>query len=329
MTLLRLSPAAMSRCRFAISPLAETLRSLIVLRRADCEPWQARWHAENQPAYRAWLDRDPVAAGLTSLVSATKWLPDTVTPPPRGGVHTRLADELADVATQPDHAVRATMRDAVAASWCRQDTGWLTTSDLAPRITAVLAEGWRRFVAPDWPRRRALLERDIMHRAGVLAAYGWQRAVAGMTRQSAWVGPDAIRFSDQDWPDRLIAEDGLVFVPHTGGSGSWTCERPPRYALVYPARGGASEPSVTGPDALAGLLGAGRARVLRELVRPATSTQLAAALGVSLGTVSAHLAVLRDAGTVAGARAGRHVVYRRTDRGEALAALLDPGTDPA
>ncbi|WP_432933695.1 ArsR/SmtB family transcription factor [Microbispora sp. CA-135349] len=66
---------------------------------------------------------------------------------------------------------------------------------------------------------------------------------------------------------------------------------------------------------------------MRELSRPATSTQLAHALDLSLGTVSAHLAVLKDGGVVAGARAGRAVIYRLTGRGEALLALLTAEPD--
>ena len=88
--------------------------------------------------------------------------------------------------------------------------------------------------------------------------------------------------------------------------------------MVYPARGAAVPPDGGAADALAGLLGQGRARILRELGRPATSTQLAHALEISLGTVSAHLAVLRDTGVIAGARTGRNVVYRRTQRGQEL-----------
>jgi len=327
MTLLRLTPTALSRCRFALSPLAETLGSLITLHRPAPDPWLRSWHARHQPAYRAWLAADPVAAGLMSLVSATKWLPDLVALPPGGGVDTRLADELAGVASFSDDETRATVADAVAASWQPQDTAWVARTGLAGTIAAVLDEGWRRFVAPDWPRRRALLERDIMHRAGLLAAFGWKRAVENMTRHSTWVGDDAIRFSEQDYPDRWITDEGLVFVPKTAADGSWTCERPPRYALVYPAWGPAAPVTDPATDPLAGLLGAGRARVVRELRRPATSTQLAAALGVSLGTVSTHLAVLREAGVVAGARVGRAVVYRLTDRGTDLLTLLapDPG----
>ncbi len=329
MTLLRLSPTALSRCRFALSPLAETLGALIALHRPAAEPWLRGWHGAHRPGYQDWLAGDPFAAGLLALVSATKWLPDMVAVPPAGGTRTRLRDELAQVATFTDAEIRATVADAVAASWEPQDIGWLSGTGLGSKTAAVLAEGWRRHVAPDWPRRRALLERDIMHRAGLLAAYGWKEAVRNMTRHSVWVGDDAIRFSEQDYPDRWITDEGLVFVPKTASIGSWTCERPPLYALVYPARGPAAEVTDPAGDPLRTLLGPGRARVVRELRRAATSTQLAYTLDVSLGTVSTHLAVLREAGVVAGARVGRVVVYRLTERGTDLLAALDPAVAEA
>lgn len=322
MTLLKLGPAALSRSRFALSPLAETLGALITLHRPDPDPWLAGWYGEHRAAYQEWLAGDRVAAGLLSLVAATKWLPDVVTPPPAGGMATRIDDELAEVAAHPDAAVRGQVADAFAASWRPQDAGWLDGTGLAARIAATLRYGWVRFVAPDWPRRRAVLERDVIHRAGLLAAYGWRQAIDGIVRGPVWVGDDAIRFSDQSYPDRTVTDEGLVFVPYTTGGGWWTCERPPAYALVYPARGPAAEPDPPGRDPLATLLGRGRARVLRALDHPATSTQLARSLRLSLGTVSAHLAVLRRSGVVVGARAGRHVLYRRTDRGEALTTLL-------
>ncbi|MEV0645978.1 winged helix-turn-helix domain-containing protein [Phytomonospora sp. NPDC050363] len=322
MTLLRLGPAALSRSRFAISPLAETLSALMALHRPTPPPWLADWHARNRPAYLDWIAADDVAAGLLSLISATKWLPDTVTPPPTGGMRTRLADELAAVAAHDDTTVRATVADALAAAHGPQTTAWLDADGLAPRVAGIVEDGWTRFVAPDWPRRRAILERDVMHRAGILAAFGWRQAVEGMTRRSTWIGEDAIRFSDQAWPDRHISGEGLIFVPHTADSGSWTCERPPHFALVYPARGPAAEVDHCGPDPLSGLLGAGRARIMRELTRPATSSQLARSLELSLGTVSAHVAVLRESGVIAGARAGRSVVYALTERGERLLKVL-------
>jgi DNA-binding transcriptional ArsR family regulator len=320
MTLLRLSPTGLSRSRFAISPLAETVGTLIALQRSCTEPWHAR--SENLPAYRAWTAQNPVAAGLLSLVSATKWFPDVVTVPPTGGLDTKLDEELAEVAAHPDEAVRATIADAVAASSTHREASWLPSTNLGSHVAEVLEDGWRRFVRPTWARRRGVLEREISYRAGLVAADGWQRAVTGMTRRSTWVGPDAIRFSDQSWTDLMIGDHGLVFVPYTGKQGSWTCERPPQYALVYPARGAASLPETPSTDPLSLLLGPGRARIAAELVQPATSTQLAMSLDLSLGTVSGHLAVLRDAGIVARSRTGRSVFYRLTARGEALIALL-------
>ena len=326
MTLLRLSSIALSRSRFAISPLAETIGCLIALQRGRSDPWLAPWAARHQAGFRDWLAADEVAAGLVALLAATKWFPDYVAIPPADGVRTRLADELAVVAAHTDEEVVAMTAPAVEAGWEQADPRWLSLGELGQRVAAALEQGWARFVEPDWPRRRVILERDIMYRAGLLAAYGWQHAVNDMAGKLSWVGDDAIAFSHQDYPDRWIEEDGLIFVPYTAGGGQWTCERPPNYALVYPAWGVAAGQPAQGNDAASRLLGPGRARVLRQLAQPATSTQLASLLGLSLGTVSDHLAVLRDSGIVAGTRVGRTVVYALTDRGDRLLALLDAET---
>jgi DNA-binding transcriptional ArsR family regulator len=95
-------------------------------------------------------------------------------------------------------------------------------------------------------------------------------------------------------------------------------------ALIYPARGVSAlweQPGRTGPGtALHRLLGGSRAAILLALEDPASTTQLAATLGQSLGGIGDHLAVLREAGLVARARSGRSVLYRRTPVGDALAA---------
>ena len=94
--------------------------------------------------------------------------------------------------------------------------------------------------------------------------------------------------------------------------------------LIYPARGVSAlweQPGRTGPGtALHRLLGASRAAILLALEDPASTSQLAATLGQSLGGTGDHLAVLREAGLVARARSGRTVLYRRTPVGDALAA---------
>jgi DNA-binding transcriptional ArsR family regulator len=73
-------------------------------------------------------------------------------------------------------------------------------------------------------------------------------------------------------------------------------------------------------DGLARLIGPNRARVLRLLDEPRSTTQLAALTGLPLGAVSNHLRVLLEAGAVLRRRAGREVLYWRTSLGHALAA---------
>jgi DNA-binding transcriptional ArsR family regulator len=311
-TLLRLSARALTRCRFAVSPLAETVGALLDHQRTG-----------GPPGFRRWREHSAVRRGLLDLSARTKWLPDMLAVAPTGSRRTGLADELAVVAAFTDQEVRETVRLAGEASWGgRVDTSWVSRDGLAARIAADLADGWERFIRPDWPRRRAILERDIAYRTELLAADGWRAVVATIARNTSWATDDAIAFGRPGHPDRII-DDGIIFVPHTQGSGTWTCELPPpRFALAYPARGTAAgvDPSATAD--LARLVGAGRARVLLELRVPATTTELARILAVSLGTVSAHLAALRAAAVISGVRSGRTVRYRLDPRGWDLLAAF-------
>jgi hypothetical protein len=307
MTLLRLNSLALSRSRFALSPLAETLASMMVLSASHCDPWLASWYARHHGAFRTALDADPFAKGMVRLLGSTKWLPVHVTPPPTGGMRTILDNELAHMVGMSDAQVRAELEESVTHSWERHNLGnWLSGRNWAARTADLFRYTWTTHVAPDWPRRRALLERDVTYRAGLLAAYGWPRALQHMTRRSTWVGTDAIRFSNRPSPDRVVGEDGMQFVPVAAiSTGTWLCEAPPAsYALVYPARGSATTQARSAPArALERLIGTGRAAILHELQRPATTSELAAHLGLSLGTVGGHLTVLRT-GAAPGSRSG-------------------------
>jgi DNA-binding transcriptional ArsR family regulator len=320
MVLLRLSSQALSRSRFALSPLAETVASMILLTKAQmANPWLAEWHGRHHADFASAVTGDPFAAGLVRLLSSTRWLPAFVTVPPPGSMRTTLADELPAVAAVDDAMVLAELTRSVEHSWATHDLAWLTGKGWGARTAELLAWGWRTYIEPEWPQRRAMLERDITYRAGLLATHGWPRALKRMGRRIAWVSPDAIRFNTQDGPDRVVGDDGMLFVPVSRSSGSWLCVAPPdRHALVYPIRGYAAEQARPQDDALDRLMGANRAAILRCLEQPATSSELATNLELSLGTVGGHIAVLRDANLIAGTRIGRWVIYRRTETGDDL-----------
>ncbi|MFJ5927167.1 ArsR/SmtB family transcription factor [Kitasatospora sp. NPDC092948] len=321
MVLLRLDSLALSRSRFALSPFAETLATIVQLARPAADSWHPQWHARHRVEFLARLRADPYARGLVGLISATKYLPDHLVLPPGGGMETTLESELAAVARVSDETVREGLRVSLAHSWDdRQQLDWCTGRDHAARAAELFRAVWDTHVAADWPARRAVLQRDVTHRAGLLAAHGWPRALHLMSRRTAWVGVDAIRFSDRPGPDRVVGADGMLFVPVSARRSSWLCHGPGLpHALVYPARAtGVPGPAPGGDRALARLVGAGRAVILRHLDVPATTSELAALMNQSVGTVGGHLAVLRDSGLVDRTRLGRRVLYHRTPLGDHL-----------
>jgi DNA-binding transcriptional ArsR family regulator len=92
-------------------------------------------------------------------------------------------------------------------------------------------------------------------------------------------------------------------------------------ALWYGPRGFGDLWAPARPAApLAGLLGPTRAAVLTLLAAPYSTGEVAARLGLAAGTASHHLTTLRDAGLVSAERAGRRLLYQRTELGDRLTA---------
>lgn len=182
MVLLRLNPESVARSRFALSPLAETLAAVITLVREDDYPWLEPWVQAHRPQFQRMMAADRFADGFLSLAASTKWIPAPLAIPPNGGMRTSIVDELARVRSFSDTAVVHELQQAHQLSWKEHDLDWVGGHDLADRIADLIHTIWTEYVEPDWPRRRAVLERDVMYRAGLLAAYGWPAAVDRMTR---------------------------------------------------------------------------------------------------------------------------------------------------
>ncbi|WP_203858044.1 ArsR/SmtB family transcription factor [Plantactinospora mayteni] len=329
---IEVTSADVAASRFAISPLGEAMSALRLCagqyRSAPLAPWVAR---VRDRYLRLRRDRPAVGALLT-LLRRGGYNADFVQPPP-SGVGLTFADELA--------AIRATPLEQAREELARNLAGHRTPPEYARRIFEApdvvdrIADGieavWSTLVAPDWPRLRAVLERDLLRRAGQLGTYGWAAALADLDPRLRWIsdGTDGVIEVDcTDRGNRTLAGRGLLFVPSAFGTLISYTEPPWPYAIVYPARGvadllGPPPPGRT-PDAVDRLVGGSRAAVLRALAVPATTSQLVAQLGSGLGSVGGHLAVLRDAGLVSRTRLGRSVRYERTALGDALAAESPP-----
>ncbi|WP_432824701.1 HTH domain-containing protein [Dactylosporangium sp. CA-092794] len=307
--------------RFAVSPLNELVLSLRAWRDPGRFPLHLRWlHALQET--RTGLDE----AVLLGLTDARLWTPDFLNPRPYSPL-TRFDDELARLARTDPAAVRRDLRAV-------HGTGPLPAPlrGAAPRVLArivdALAEYWRRCFEPHWPRMRALLEGDVTFRGRQIAQRGLAAMFAGLSSTVRLAG-NVVEVRLRSRLDYARpATGGLTLVPSlwtVNASTPVSPDEPPM--ILYTARGAATlwEPqALTAPAALTGLLGATRAGLLVELRTPASSTELAARLGVTTTAVNQHLRALHAGGLLVRARHGRSVLYRRSDLGDRLAAADRP-----
>ncbi|MGW0810556.1 DUF5937 family protein [Nonomuraea sp. NPDC002799] len=312
-------PQDLMASRFAISPLIETMHAQWVLtgryQAGMNGPWVARWRETYEGLARArpMLRAAAVVSGNRGDANV-----DFIAPPPTA-VDVPFEAELAAMRATPLAQAHAEIARVLAKR--PRVAGWARDLLLGPRVVELFADAyealWTEVLSHDWPRFKAILQRDVAQRAGRLAAYGWQAALEDLSPRVHWrAGHIEVDMSSAGL-HRLDGK-GLLFLPSVFMTSVGTyLEDDWPYALVYPARGLAATPPA--PDAdLSALIGRSRARILAELAEPATTTQLAALLGQSLGTTGGHLAALRRTGLIAGTRVGRGVLYARTSLGDAL-----------
>jgi biotin operon repressor len=303
--------------RFAVSPLNELVLSLRAWRDPGRFPLQLRWlHALQE--VRDGLDE----AILLALTNVRLWTPDFLNPRPYSPM-TRIDDELERLARTDPAVVRRDLHTVHGAGPLPHPLHGSTRRVLA-RIIDALAEYWRRCFEPHWARMRALLEGDVVFRGRQIVQHGLAAMFSGLS--------STVRLVDNVVEVRLRSKvdyarttaGGLTLVPSlwtVNASTPISAEEPPM--ILYEARGVATlwEPQpLPAPDALIGLLGASRAGLLSNLDTPASSTELAARLGVTTTAVNQHLRALHAGGLLVSARHGRSVLYRRSDLGDLLAA---------
>jgi DNA-binding transcriptional ArsR family regulator len=317
---LRFAAHDVANVRFAVSPLWETVASLQAVadpgRHVVHLPWIRRALALTEG--RALAGRiAPLAALSPRPEQATGFL----TPPPRCPL-AEFEEELGFLLATPAERIR----DALAATGGQAPPSPFERrlaedpARVLPELADAVRAWWEAAIRPHWPRIRAVLEADIAHRTRTLAADGIQQMFAELHPALRWAGD---RLVTAELPAERIdlGGAGITLTP-SAFSGRWYL---PRHqdgtpGVVYPARavGTLWERRTAAGHGLARLLGRSRAQLLGYTSSPATTTQLAARTGLSLGAVSQHLAVLRDAGLVTSHRYRREVNYTVSDLGAEL-----------
>jgi DNA-binding transcriptional ArsR family regulator len=313
----------LSHSRFALSPLFELdclLRTLTGRHRRGALP--AAWLARLRPAL-AEVRRDTALDAVLALLLPKEGA-NLIAPPPASLAQT-IDDDLAAVRATPARLARREFNHYLALQpglpAAVRDV--LRSRTALTHVADALEAAWYALVAPDWPQLRAVCERDVVQRAGLLGRAGWAAALAGLHPAVRW-RDGAIEIPRMAGGPIRCGGAGLTFVPSVflWPSIAVHHDKPWPKAILYPARGVAAllDPAVERPPAaLADLLGASRARLLQALAEPASTTHLARVLNLSVGGVNDHLAVLAAAGLLDRARSGRSVLYRRTPLGDALA----------
>ena len=299
---------------------------MILAGRTATHPGEHAWLDAHQGAYRERLAADPVTRLLVRAALGHRWVAGLLAPAPPGEGESAFADELLQVRAIPPETARAEL----AMSLGRPLPGVLQREDLADRAADLLQWVWAETVQPYWPRRRQIIEADVVARGALLSQGGWTAALSGLHPGTRWLGDGRLQINAYDYPPREISGAQLLFVPVTPRRGWAAWDIPHRYALIYPCAGVLAEVErVPVPETLGTLLGPARARVLLLLGTPKSTTQLVALTGQGLGSVGRHLQVLLGAGLVQRRRAGRSELYYRTRAGQVqLDAQPDPEPGP-
>lgn len=312
---LRFASDALLACRFAISPLYETMSAVRLLTRPSAGVHHAPWLRAVEPALER-LDLTP----LTLLTPHRSYGPDFLNPAP-GTPNTTFETELAKLRATPAARVRREidlcLRQRFGATPPPASHILMGRGDTARELCGdTLLAAWHALVQPWWPQIHQILEADIAYRSRLIADTGLAAALTDLHPRLTWSGRTltvVVRSGEQ----LAVGADGIVLVPTAFGSLGVSYDPP---SIAYPARGLGTlwATPAASPEPLAHLLGASRANILLHLDYPASTTGLAARCRLPLSSVSEHLAILRAAGLVSTHRTGRRLQHTRTPLGTQL-----------
>ena len=288
--------------RFAAepAPLVELMLAVATLRRDDA--LFAGWRRRLLP---------PAIGPLLDLVPATAKGPLFLDPPSR-----HFDEGLDQIRSTPTSLVRAELQrlHAHPQPWIRllADGDRETHQILAHAVRT----GHEQLLAGCWERIRAGFHAEQTWRGRLLAEQGLQVTLESLIPGARWQGSTLAIARPGDVEVKLDGR-GLILLPSAFWTGpplvGWY---PEGNILVYPALTPLPllDDASTG-DALAALLGRGRAAVLAQLVQPRTTTDLARHLEMAKSSVSEHTKTLRNSRLITTRRDGKAVWHSCTSLG--------------
>ncbi|MFC8666385.1 helix-turn-helix domain-containing protein [Streptomyces sp. NPDC057199] len=260
---------------------------------------------------------------LKSLIPSFGYIPDFLTPPVTGadlsaGLELVRATPRRRLASELTQLAGSRPVPSWAASLGRPGCGALSS------LAQALGVYFGALLAPSWSHVRTVVGNDVGIRTQALLDGGTQALLNGLRPLARWNSP----VLEVDYPverDLHLGGRGLTLVP------SYFCWRRPTAladpglppVLVYPVAKNPLDLPCTTEDGLVRLLGRSRAAVLVEVVRRSgrTTSEVAAAVGLALPSVSYQIGVLRDGGLVASHRDGKYVLHTATPLGRQLLAV--------
>jgi DNA-binding transcriptional ArsR family regulator len=303
--------------RLAVSPLEEVLNAVRVLSRPGRSPVHARWAVANRSTLTC-LD----VPELVTLLDGDCYFPDFLSPPPQDPA-TTVEDQLEVLIQTSAEQIHTEITMSAAGREHTADLDELLRDPIEARdlLAEQLRKCWDMLIRPIWPRLQDVLRTDIDYRTRQFGEGGLAK-VLGSVHPGVTINHGRILLPTFSSGRLDLDERGLLLVPSVFAAHIGVMMVPPwQPSLVYQARGSATlwedVPAPEG-DPLTGVVGRTKARLLRALDEPASTTTLAERLGVAPSTISEHVKALAAAGLLSGRRAGRSVNYSRSSLGDEL-----------
>ncbi len=326
-----LSPALLGNTRFTFSPLIEVGSSLRLLGMPRTGHPHQRWVKAVRSQLPGAVDLDL----LMAVCPPTRWPPDFLFAPSDTDV-AAIEVQLEQLRRYPPRRFVDDVEQAWA-GWRRPrivDALMADPTASLDRVADELHTYWNLAISPHWPRICDVLEADVAYRASRAVVGGLYDLLVDIHPEISINGVH-LRIDKPAHVDERHHGTTLVLTPSVFVYPALVVSHDDagQLSATYTARGVGRvwetgvEVRPRDDDPLAGLVGATRARILRGLDVPRSTTQTALRMRLAPSNVSQHLSVLRANGLLHSWRSGRDVFYRQTDLAASLIRTTDPTRD--